>query len=136
MGKHLVLFLILHAYFNVFGKQNQCIKKWDSITKSEVYEKVDSDPLPKDGLDILHRKIRNSVKIDSIPENTLSAKVGIAFIICPDGSISGERILYDNTYHVASQMFKAIEGIDWIAGSCNNQKVPVLYKLPLTVCFR
>ena len=126
-----MIFLIFHTYFDVFGQEDECIKKWDSITHSEVYEVVDVNPEPLLCKNILSKKIRRTIQIDSLPNNVNFVSVQIAFIVCPDGNIIGERILYNNTYDVGSQMLQAIEGIEWNAGLCNNEKVPVLYQLPL-----
>ncbi len=120
----------------LFCQKKDCIKKWDSITDSEVYEAVDIMPQPIEGLGVLHNQIRKTIKIDSIPSEILSIKAAVAFVVCPNGGIVGERILNDNTDNVSAQLLSAIKKVQWQAGICNNDKVAVLYRLPLIACFR
>ena len=139
---HRVPFLPIFLFYMSISAQDasndfSCISVLDSLLCKTVYTKVDSMPQPKDGLEKLHNLlVKNLVyRIDST--NTIGSRVSVGFVVEADGKISGKRI-YQNIKGTdfSKQTLVLIDSLQWIPGSCNGKNVPVLFKLPINICYK
>ncbi|MGB5819850.1 MAG: energy transducer TonB [Saonia sp.] len=115
----------------------KCISDLDSIVKGQVYNKVDKMPMPEGGDIKLSRELIRNLEYCSDSTNTIGSRVYVGFVINVDGKVVGKRI-YKNIQgtDLAEQALSLVDNIKWIPGSCNGKNVPVLYKLPITICLR
>lgn len=130
--------LPLLFFFYCFKSNGQsdstiCKTQFDTLTQKQVYSLVDKMPKPVMGKTEFLKKM-GQLKHSSrnIPINT---KLIIAFVIEPNGEISGKRIMKDiEGSSVGNQALKLIEGIKWTAGSCSGTSVPVIQIIPIQIC--
>ena len=110
-----------------------CKSEIDSVTRLKVYTTADIMPVNEGGPSALMRKLTKNVQVTSAPED-YDSRVIVAFIVNPDGTIMGERVIQDQTSKVGKQMIAIVKEFKWHPGICNNKKVPVLHQLPLQIC--
>jgi len=132
----LLTVFIIHSGV-IFGQKKDCIKVLDSITNQEVYLKAEVEPEPIAGIYELQKSIRQNIKIGTDTEVYSTLKAHIGFIICEDGSIIGERIIYDTTnFGLGKNLLETATKFKWKSGKCSGQSVPVLYKFPIVICLK
>lgn len=119
--------------------EGKCISLVDSLTKKEVYSVVETPPTPEGGYEKLYKEIasRFSISEEQATKFGIDSKIFVAFVVEPDGSVKGERVLKDIAgTDLAIQALNIISGFTWTAGVCENRSVPVMVLLPVQVCLR
>jgi len=111
-----------------------CRTERDRLTKQIIYSTVDKEPENEGGQVALLREF-NRIISDSLPDD-LDTRFIIAFVVDPNGHISGERIIRDKIGNVGQQMIKIVKSFKWAPAECNGRKVSMLVKLPLQVCLQ
>ena len=127
----LVFFVLTNLAFGQTKDSFKCIQTFDSLTKKNVYMSVDKMPEVKGGETTLIKLIYKEIKY---PDGDYVGSVYVAFIVNPDGTLDGKRILRDPSKNkFGNQILNLIDHLEWIAGSCSGNVVPVLYKLPINI---
>lgn len=113
-----------------------CKKQIDSITKEEVYITADVLPENEGGKVVLFKRMQRELNLDdSLLTAELISKISVGFIVDPNGSIRGERIIDDKSSKTGQQMLKVVKSLKWRPAICNNKKVTMLHTVAFTVCF-
>lgn len=111
-----------------------CKTEIDSLTKKTVYISVDKEAVNEGGQIALMKEYQK-ITLDSISED-LDTRFAIAFIVEPNGQITGERIIKDKIGNVGQKMIKIAKSFKWIPAECDGQRVSTLVKLPLQMCLQ
>ena len=141
MGTHFYVISILlltcshYSIGQVSNKSKTCKTEIDSLTKQLVYVAADIEPTNEGGEAVLRKKIEKNLINDEIRIDTPNyhSKVMVAFIVDTDGSIKGYRVINDQTNKVGQQLLPVVKSFKWIPGECDNKKVAMIYKIPLTL---
>lgn len=141
MKKNILLTLIIISCFFCYSygqtDKQECVYEIDDITGETIYSTVDKMPTPKNGLEELYKKIRQNISLNENTTDSMESRIFIQFIVGIDGQISDEKVLRNiSGTNLAEQVLKCVSGLEWESGTCNNNKVPVLYKLPMTICLK
>lgn len=68
---------------------------------------------------------------------TLDSKILVAFIVDTSGHVIGKRIIKDiEGTDLSDQVLTLIDNVNWIIGTCKGRPVPVMYQLPVILCFK
>lgn len=98
----------------------------------KIYEFVDKMPEPKEGIKELYNQL-SYIKLPNELEVSQS-KVLVAFVVHPDGRISGKKVIQDiDGSGIGTQVLRIIENLEWIPGSLDGTPVPVLMKFPFLI---
>lgn len=130
-----LLLLFSFCCLKSYGQHSStiCKTQFDTLTQKRVYSFVDQMPKPIIGeIELLKKLSQVKYSSKSIPAST---KVVIAFIVEPNGKISGKRVIKDiKGSNIGIQALKLIESIKWTAGSCSGTSVPVIQIIPIQIC--
>lgn len=104
-------------------------------TENQVYNTVDTSPVPPGGLMAFRRKITTSFKIPETSENTM-ATVIVTFAVLEDGSLSEFKILKETPANLGlgEEAIRVIKlGGKWTPGMKDGKKVKTFYTLPIKI---
>lgn len=65
---------------------------------------------------------------------SIESRITVAFIIDEHGKVSGKRIIRGK--ELAQQVLTILDDFSWKVATCQGEKVPVLYMLPIIIDFR
>lgn len=136
-----LLFHISHLLFGLYcfgqSKKPECSSSLDSLLNKTVYSIADKMPEPVGGDIELHRKLVRNLVYRQDSANYVGSRVYVGFVVDIDGKVIGKRV-FANIYgtDLAQQALALVDKIKWNAGMCNGKKVPVLYKLPISICLK
>lgn len=114
----------------------KCYWKFDSLLNRGYYMDAEKMPEYRWGYDSMQGIIRKNLKWPG-GGCCIQAKVIVALVIEPDGSISDKKIISsgfedDMFCSPNDEALEAVEYLtDWVPGQCNGKKVAVLYLLPI-----
>jgi hypothetical protein len=107
----------------------------DRLTGRVIYLSGDMGPEYFGGTAALVRRMSKEIKYpDSGWTVEMRTQYLVAFIVEPNGHISGERIIRGKN-QIGQQLLKIARSLTWTPGQCNGKKVPMLYKLPMNIDF-
>ncbi|MCX2746191.1 hypothetical protein OO013_20115 [Mangrovivirga sp. M17] len=115
---------------------NECGFEFDSQTGLNVTKTPTIEPSLADGKFELYNLLKESYKV---PRYVRIAGIGdlqftIGFVIDEKGNVLGQRIIKQNIDNIEeNQIFEALETLDWIPGTCNNEPVSTLMILPIHI---
>jgi len=130
------LFLIsIFFYSNILlcqiGMTKECVAQFDSISNRTIYRLVDSMPEFPGGIDSLFAFINNNLTYPA-GDFDFEARVYVAFIVEPDGSISNKCIIRGSEELINTEALRLIDKMPkWKPGKCNDIAVPVRYIIPI-----
>ena len=114
----IVPFIFLKQDDNCFWQNNnskvifpisKCNSIIDSLTGKMIYTDVDILPVNEGGKAILLKKIQRETGTDSTSiAGDYDGRIEVAFIINTDGSINGERIIWDRTNSLEKQLLAIV----------------------------
>jgi len=133
----LITILVCTNLLLCFGQINyiDCTSEIDTLTGLTVYTYPDSIPTPKGGEKLL---VKELTKLDSpLRCSTIYGKIFVAFIVDTEGNINGKRVLRDiEETDFADQVFKLVEQLEWMPGTCQGEKVPTVRILGVRIDFQ
>jgi hypothetical protein len=141
MKRHKVLFLVSQILFGLYcfgqSEKPKCSSNLDSLLNKTVYSVVDKMPEPVGGDIELHRKLVRNLVYRQDSTNTIGSRVYVGFVIDINGKVIGKRIFGNiEGTDLAQQALALVDKVEWNSGMCDGEKVPVLYKLPITICLK
>ncbi|MCB9334804.1 MAG: hypothetical protein H6586_01530 [Flavobacteriales bacterium] len=137
MKNLLAILIVLVAAQTGFGQTDNdgCPSIIDTLTHNKVFTFVDKMPEVDGGMEVLFKELFTNIKSQN--KDCYSSKFIVAFIVNPDGKLTGKRIVRDQCGDViANQILEIIDNVKWISGSCDDKNVSVLFTLPVTIDFR
>jgi hypothetical protein len=114
--------------------KSKCPGIQDTLLHKFVYKTVDSAPQPVGGMKTIFKLISKNFKYPGDADYT--GRVIVAFVIEPNGSIDGQRTIYDpsgNNHLFSKQLLDILSTVKWKPGYCSGESVPVLYAFPLNI---
>ena len=109
----------------------ECVAQFDSISNRTIYRLVDSMPEFPGGIDSLFAFINNNLTYPA-GDFDFEARVYVAFIVEPDGSISNKCIIRGSEELINTEALRLIDKMPkWKPGKCNDIAVPVRYIIPI-----
>jgi len=120
--------------FLLHSEVTRCRTEKDQLTNKIIYSTVDKEAINEGGQAALLRAF-GKISLDSISDDP-DTRFIIAFVVQPDGQITGERIIKDKTGNVGKQMIKMAKSFKWTPAECGGRKVPMLVKLPFQICLQ
>jgi len=126
------------AFFGFNCQQKQpksfkCTGFQDTLLHKFVYKTTDVPPKPVGGNETINKAITKYFKY---PDEDVSGKVLVAFVVETNGTIDGKRVIYDPTRKdclFSKQLLTILDKVKWQPGMCNGEDVPCLYVFPLNV---
>ena len=140
MKKLIVIALIFSAQFIAAQNQTNTSTKDDPVApKPMIQEQKDNliydisgievKPEFPGGMDMFFKFANSNFKM---PEEDISGKIFIMFIVEKDGSLSDIKVLRDLGYGTGKETIRLLKmSPKWIPGKQNGKPVRVLYSLPL-----
>ena len=124
--------------YSAVNSQNElaCYAILDSLTKEIVYKTPSFSPEPVSGMAALHKALRKKVLVETTVniEGAPYELSIVAFVVCSDGKIIGERIVKRSLLpKMEEQILEVIKSLEWKPGICENQKVHTLIEFPMRI---
>lgn len=114
-----------------------CISKYDTLTKKQVYVKADTSATFTEGFNKLFSEFKKIKIPDNFTDHITGTKVFVAFIIEPNGQLTGKRIIKNIPgTDIAQQVLTLIDNVKWTPASCRGETVPYLMVLPVQLDFK
>ena len=134
----LPILIVCLSFFDFSCQQKQarsfaCAGFQDTILHKFVYKTTDVPPKPVGGNETINKAITKYFKY---PDEDVSGKVLVAFVVETNGTIDGKRVIYDPTGKdglFSKQLLTILDKVKWQPGMCNGEDVPCLYVFPLNV---
>jgi len=115
--------------------KSKCSGIRDTLLHKFVYKIVDSAPQPVGGMKTIFKLISKNFKYPP-GDADYTGWVIVAFVIEPNGSIDGQRTIYDpsgNDHLFSKQLLGILSTVKWKPGYCSGEAVPVLYTFSLNI---
>jgi len=115
------------------SKSFNCVGFQDTLLHKFVYKTTDIPPKPVGGNETINKAITKYFKY---PDEDVSGKVLVAFVVETNGKIDGKRTIYDPSGKdslFSKQLLTILDKVKWQPGICNGENVPCLYIFPLNV---
>ncbi|NHA07907.1 TonB family protein [Mucilaginibacter sp. HC2] len=115
------------------NNENKCEGKQDTLLHKFVYTKVDEVPEPEGGIVSLNGVIGKNLRFPP-GENHYAGSTIVTFVVEPDGSIDGTRVLRDSSgdkQFFGKQVLNIVSKVKWKPGKCGDQPVACLYSIPV-----
>ena len=133
----ILIILFLFQYSSTYSQvdSNKCNSILDTLTKIEVYTKVDKMPEVIGGDELLLEEIHNNIKYNLDCDDYNGSKVVVGFIINVDGRLIGKRIIREpsSCAEFGKQILSIIDNVKWNPGTCNGKNVPVIFAMPIFI---
>jgi TonB family protein len=133
----LILPILLLNSIVLFGQnKDSCSSQYDTLTKQKVFKFADRVPIVQGGMAALAKEISKKIRYPHVEKYSIESRVIVAFVIEPDGSITGKRIIQNVTdTDLGNQLLEIVDDFKWEPATCNGKKVPTLQLFPMSVDF-